>query len=88
MCNLVRKAVEECDENGPLVIFIAKMVAADKSDIAGVDELLDLAQETEAVARKDKTIFMGFGRIFSGTFNTAKNNSCVHIRATKYTMAL
>ena len=47
MCNHVRKAVEECDENGPLVIFIAKMVAADKSDIAGVNELLDLAQDTE-----------------------------------------
>ena len=54
MCNLVRKAVEECDENGPLVIFIAKMVAADKSDIAGVDELLDLAQDTEAGIERTK----------------------------------
>ena len=57
MCNLVRKAVEECDENGPLVIFIAKMVAADKSDIAGVDELLDLAQDTEAGLEKQNNIY-------------------------------
>ena len=46
MCNHVRKALKNATKMAPGYI-IAKMVAADKSDIAGVDELLDLAQDMQ-----------------------------------------
>ena len=99
MCNEVRESVENCDENGPLVIFIAKMVAVDKSDLNGIDDLiLDYDKEeneggdegdcTDDINAKEKnrSIFMGFGRIFSGTFdaNSKDQMASLYILGPKY----
>ena len=99
MCNEVRESVENCDENGPLVIFIAKMVAVDKSDLNGIDDLiLDYDKEeneggdegncTDGINAKEKnrSIFMGFGRIFSGTFdaNSKDQMASLYVLGPKY----
>ena len=75
----VRNAVSKCDENGPLVLFIAKMVAVPMSHInlgAADADQLGLANQSDA---KNTNVFIGFGRVFSGTLTGASELSSTNV---------